>query len=122
MTDKQTLTLPWPPKGVRPNGPHGHWAAKASARRAYKTACLWTLKEQKARKMDAKALTATITFHPPSRRRMDLDNLVASLKAALDAIAQTVGVDDSKWNLNIRPIAEPRPKQGMVIVELEAAA
>jgi len=121
MTDKQTLTLPWPPKGVRPNGPHGHWAVKASARKGYKTACLWSLREQKARKMDAKKLTARITFCPPDERRRDLDNMLSSIKQAIDSVAFVTGVDDSRWDM-VLTRGLPRPKQGAVVIELEIAA
>ena len=83
-------------------------------------ACAWSLAEQKAKKMKAHAIHATITFHPPDARRRDLDNMLASSKSAIDAVSEAIGTDDSKWSLTLIK-GEPRPKQGEVVMELEAA-
>lgn len=115
---KQSVVLPWPPKGVRPNGPHGHWSKKASAARGYKLACLWTAAEQKIKPMKASKIRARITFHAPDNRPRDIDNLVASVKAAIDAVAKTIEVDDSKWSLVLER-GMPKPKLGEVVIELE---
>jgi crossover junction endodeoxyribonuclease RusA len=41
------------------------------------------------------ALEATIDFYPPSRRRADVDNMVAKCKSYLDGIFDALGVDDN---------------------------
>ena len=117
---RQVFTLPWPPKILSPNAPHGSWTHKASAKKGYKLACAWTLAEQKAKKMKAGKIHATMTFHPPDARRRDLDNMLASSKYAIDAVSEAVGVDDSKFSLTLVR-GEPRPKQGAILIELEAA-
>jgi crossover junction endodeoxyribonuclease RusA len=38
-----------------------------------------------------------MTFCPPDKRRRDRDNLIASMKAATDGIADALGTDDSKF-------------------------
>ena len=43
-----------------------------------------------------------IEFAPPSRRRIDLDNCIASCKAYFDGIADALGVDDSTFRLQAR--------------------
>lgn len=39
----------------------------------------------------------TMTFHPPDARRRDVSNLHAAMKAALDGIAEAMGIDDSAF-------------------------
>lgn len=118
IVGKQSITLPWPPKDCRPNGSHGHWAKVASAKKGYKMACAWHAVEQKAEKMSG-AVSVSITFHPPSNRRADLDNMLAAAKSGLDGVASVIGVDDSKWTLTLVR-GEPRPKHGAIVLELEA--
>lgn len=58
-----------------------------------------------------------ITFYPPCRRRRDLDNCLASIKGALDGIAQAWGVDDRLF----RPIHADfgdKCDDGKIIVEV----
>lgn len=113
------IELPFPPKELSPNA-RVHWAKKASAVRGYRLACAWHAVEQKVGKMDAKNVDATITFHPPSRRRIDMDNLLARSKAAIDAVSEAIGVDDSRWSFSLVR-GEPRPKLGALVMEIEAA-
>ena len=63
------------------------------------------------------ALSVALTFHPKDANRVDADNAIASLKAALDGIARALGVDDSRFRLAAPVMAEPR-KGGAVIVEI----
>ncbi len=36
----------------------------------------------------------TLRFCPPDRRRRDLDNMFASFKHGIDAVAEAIGIDD----------------------------
>lgn len=112
------VELPWPPKDVSPNA-RGHWSKKAKAVKAFRDACGWECVAQNVKRVDADAVHARITFHAPDRRPRDLDNMLASMKAGIDAVATTIGVDDSRWSITI---ARGAPlKTGAVIIELEAA-
>ena len=115
--DALTLTLPWPPADLSPNS-RGHWSKLARAKKAYRAACAWTAKEQGARKVEADALAVRITFVPPDRRARDTDNMLASIKAGLDGLADVLGVDDSRWTLTI---ARADEVGGMVRVEVRDA-
>jgi crossover junction endodeoxyribonuclease RusA len=42
-----------------------------------------------------------ITFHPPDKRKRDLDNCLASFKAGLDGIADALGVNDCQFKLSL---------------------
>jgi crossover junction endodeoxyribonuclease RusA len=56
-----------------------------------------------------------MTFCPPTNRARDLDNLIASMKPALDGMAAALGVNDSTFRFTAE-IGEIVPG-GRVIVE-----
>lgn len=110
------IVLPWPSPALSPNARSGSWHAKARAvKRARADAFLWC-KAQGVQKIAAERVTVEITFHPPNARRRDLDNCIASFKAGADAVADAIGVDDSRWRLGYG-MGEP-VKGGEVVVEI----
>ena len=94
------VILPWPTKDLSPNA-RGHWAIKARAKKQYRALCAWQAKSQGLTHIDAERLHLKITFVPPNRRARDLDNLLASIKSGLDGLCDVLGVDDSKWSMEI---------------------
>ena len=116
MTTLQ-LTLPWPPADLSPNA-RQHWSKLARAKKAYRTACAWTAKEQGAKRIEAERLHLSITFVPPNRRAHDLDNCLARMKSGLDGLADVLGVDDKRWSLTISKSDEVG---GLVRVEVAHA-
>jgi len=105
------ITLPWPPKELSPNA-RCHWAVKARAAKAYKIDCWATF--ARARKALRGKSAFAVTFHPPSKRRHDLDNCLASVKVCIDALSDVTGIDDSEFQFTIAK-GEPR-KGGAVII------
>lgn len=105
------ITLPWPPKELSPNA-RPHWAVKARAAKAYRLDC-WATFAQFRKALRGRTSFA-VTFHPPSRRRTDLDNCLASIKHGLDALSEITGIDDSEFQFTISK-GEPR-KGGAVII------
>ena len=105
------ITLPWPPKELSPNS-RSHWAVKARAAKAYRIDCWATFARHRAELRGRSAFA--LTFHPPSARRHDLDNCVASVKQLLDALSDVTGIDDSEFQFTI---AKGDPvKGGQVII------
>ena len=115
------VSLPWPPKATSPNA-RAHWAAVHRARSRYRADARILAIAAGARDAGKAppphaALHVTLRVYPPDRRRRDLDNIVASLKSALDGIADALGVDDSRFRLSIEmsdPVAG-----GRIDVEVE---
>lgn len=99
------VELPWPDKRLSPNA-RTHWAIKAKAVKAYKETCYWLMRKA-GRPTLGDVIPVTITFYPPTKRRYDLDNRVASFKAGQDGIAQALSVDDSRF--------EPTYKRGEIV-------
>jgi len=110
------ISLPWPPRGLSPND-RKHRLAVAGKRRKYRADCAWAAIVAGVRRIEAQALIVRITFHPPDGRHRDLDNMLASLKAGLDGVADVIGIDDSRWQL-VLARGEP-DRRGRVDLVLE---
>ena len=97
------IELPWPARELSPNAREHHMKV-APIKAAYRKTG-WALT------MDAmgiawcpphdRRLHLTVVFCPPDKKRRDLDNMFASMKSALDGIADATGCDDSKWSFSI---------------------
>jgi crossover junction endodeoxyribonuclease RusA len=116
------IVLPWPDKRLSPNA-RAHWRAKVGPRQSAKIKAGWATVGAKGFYALRDALAASdghipvaITFYPPDNRRRDLDNCIGSLKAAQDAVAEMLRVDDSRFVPTYRMGAAEKP--GRVEVEL----
>lgn len=117
MSETLTISLPWPSKSLSPNA-RVHWRRAHEVKKLAKRDAFYATRAARNGRIEADRVKVCVTFSPPDRRARDTDNMLASMKAAFDGISQAVGIDDSKWSLHIRPIAEP-VKNGLVTVELE---
>ena len=114
----QELTLPWPDKALSPNS-RGHWSVKAKAAKSYRKAC-WALALSAGRMVDnGGPIDVYLTFRPPSRRRYDLDNAIASVKNGLDGLADALKVNDQRFR--IHAVMGTPAKPGAVFVTIGAA-
>ncbi len=115
--DVISVTLPWPDSRLSPNS-REHWASLMRAKRDAKGTGFWRTKAALGvdGKPAAKLLDVQITFHPPDKRRRDMDNMVASLKAYQDGIARAIGIDDQYWRCSYA-VGEV-VKHGQVVVEM----
>jgi len=94
------IQLPWPSRDLSPNA-RVHWSKKAKAAKASKDQAYWLTKEAKAVIDWTGTIHVMLEFFQPSRRRMDLDNMLSMQKNALDGIALALGVDDSRFALHL---------------------
>lgn len=125
------ITLPWPDTSLSPNT-RSHWAPKSKAARAAKELA-WGMTLNAVATQNAlfgavgaplptwpDEVPVALEFTPPNRRRRDMDNLLASMKSALDGIALALGVDDSRFALTLRKQIRPAPDgHGRVVVLIE---
>ena len=108
------IVLPWPHKSLSPNARTHHMALAAEKRRA-RIAAFWIASEAMPRGYVAPSSPhVSLTFFPPDNRLRDLDNMLSSMKAALDGVAEAIRVDDSAWSMSIR--RGERVKDGCVVV------
>lgn len=95
-----TVTLPWPPSKTSKNGSQGDYHGKARAARSYNQACAWECIAQGVRRVvpdQGGDVSVTVTYHPPTRARVDWDNMAGRAKQGFDAVAEAVGIDDGRW-------------------------
>ena len=96
------VKLPWYSKEVSPNT-RVHWAVESRAKRQHKElARIYTRNANVKLPSDTTRVLLNITFCPPSKRRMDLDNCLASCKAYIDGIAEAIGIDDSRFSIQMQ--------------------
>ena len=116
------VELPWPNPKLAPNRRNGkHWTVTHDAKlEAFGAAATLTMQAQRSTgyepPMDGPVALA-ITFCAPDKRRRDLDGLLSSCKASLDAVAQVLGIDDARFE----PVTLRRgetTKGGAVVVEV----
>ena len=118
-----TIELPWPSADLNPNG-RVHHMALYRARKSAKTMA-WGMTKAVMGALGLRVgsfvgpVMVSMTFHPPTATRRDVDNLIASMKGQLDGISNAIGVDDSAFHLAAK-IGEKR-KDGCVVVTLTPA-
>ena len=110
-----TVTLGWPSPNLSPNA-RPHWAALARAKKAARREG-YIGSYEIGKIVGAKAVRIQVTFIPPNAIRRDADNMLASIKAHLDGIADAIGIDDSRWTWAAPVIAKPE-KPGRVVVTI----
>lgn len=108
------ITFPWPAKELNPNN-RSHYQKKAKIKAVQRLECNIITKNTKHASRGLTPLK--ITFHPPDKRRRDLDNLLSSCKGMLDGMAEAMDLDDRYF----RPITidfGDIVKKGEVTIEL----
>ena len=86
------ITISWFPKELHPNFTRVHHYGKAKYFKAYKQEA-YLLAHHITGYMQA-PIAVTLLFNAPDKRNRDLDGCLSACKAALDGIAQAIGVDD----------------------------
>lgn len=117
------IELPWPSATLSPNS-RTHWRTKAGATKSAKNTA-WVLAKEAMFRAGIKPgamsgpIVVSMMFHPAQNRQRDLDNCQAMMKAALDGIAEALGVNDSIF----RPVSSIGEKRATacVIVSLTPA-
>jgi len=100
------VLLGWPPKVLSPNA-RTHWAARSRAAKAYRYSCFMAAKLA-GLVAPAGRILLQLEFLPPTARRRDDDNLLASFKAGRDGLADALGIDDSLFVSQVQ-IGEAHP-------------
>jgi crossover junction endodeoxyribonuclease RusA len=117
-----SFDIPWPHPDLSPNA-RVHRMAVSGVRKSYRSHCGWLAVKAHADagRPQLGAVTVSLAFHAPDKRRRDLDNALASIKAGLDGIADAIGVDDHKWGLAIK-FGDPIPGGSVAVTITETAA
>ena len=89
------INISWPDSCLIPHA-KGHWRPKAAATKAARKEAhiLTEMAINKGGKPVGEQFIIAVVANPPDRRRRDAFNVLASLKASLDGVADAMGVDD----------------------------
>lgn len=100
------LVFPWPEAALSPNT-RVHWRKLWQAKkRARKTSAALTGEQVGWEHALRSPLELVMTFFPPSRRSYDLDNLEYRMKAWIDGMCDTLGINDRDIKRKIGVMAE----------------
>lgn len=94
MNHVALIRLSWPARPLWQND-RAHWREARTAARLYKTEAWALALAQNVRALKTTRPRLTFSFHPPDARRRDLQNMPATMKAAIDGIALAMGCDDA---------------------------
>jgi crossover junction endodeoxyribonuclease RusA len=115
------VKLPWPPRCLHPNS-RTHWAKRSPAAKKARSDALFLTLEAMVRGKplfrEAAPVYVHMRFCPPNARKHDIDGCLSANKAALDGIADALGVDDSRFSLTLE--RGPVIKGGAVDVVIHA--
>lgn len=111
-----TVTLPWPPKELSPNA-RIHYHAKARSAKSYREHAYWLTKAAGALAPAEGGIALRFDFHPPDKRKRDLDNMLASIKAGVDGIADALEVNDQRFGFWLS--REEPVKGGKIVVTVD---
>ena len=91
-----TVELPWPDKALSPNS-RNRWAKIEASQTAKAQGCYLTMNEYARDYRDFETMfEASYVFHPPDKRKRDIDNFLAMMKNYQDGVCAALGIDDSR--------------------------
>jgi crossover junction endodeoxyribonuclease RusA len=93
------VILNWPPKQLSPNGRYC-WQVKAKVGKKYKHEVYYLCKASGLVNPGGEKVHLSVNFYPPSRHIFDQDNCIASVKLALDSIAEYLCMNDCDFILS----------------------
>jgi crossover junction endodeoxyribonuclease RusA len=105
------IVLPWPSRDLHPNA-RGHWSKRAKAAKAarYEAGVRTLGAGWQGATLPEGRIHVWIDAYPPDRRHRDTDGVLSSLKAALDGIADVLGVNDRLFVPH--PFLHDEPRKG----------
>ena len=111
--DEHIVELHLPAKELSPNA-RVHWSKSSRAKKAYRHAAYILALDSGVRGLKFESYRLEFTFK--DNRRRDRDNATASMKSALDGIADAVKQDDSEWEFDGVRFTEPNKENPCVKV------
>jgi len=114
------LRLSWPAPALWQNRRVSHWSVRSKAVAAYRQESWAAALAQNVAAIKSPRARLAFTFCPPDRRKRDLHNMPATMKPAIDGVADAMGCDDAGFRC-VWPVEFSEPvKGGCVLVEVTA--
>lgn len=99
MDTRLSIVMPWPNPALSPNS-RQHFQYVAKLKKAARLQAFALAREAGAHKLQfprGERLMVWIVGYAQDRRRRDADNLLSSMKGALDGLADALGIDDRRF-------------------------
>jgi crossover junction endodeoxyribonuclease RusA len=112
-----SITISWPSTVLNPNK-SVHGAIKGAARKRQREDAFWLAKAAKLVAPESDRIAVRLDFYPRDERTRDEDNMLGSMKGALDGVAKAIGVDDQRFKPNVT--IHPADRTGRVVITVEA--
>lgn len=109
------IVFPWPDSRLHGHA-KGHWRIKATATKEARSSAFWRAKHAGVKKAPSAILR--FTFHPPDKRRRDIQNMPGMCKAMIDGIADAMGCDDHRFRPQFPDQFSTTTPGGSVVVEI----
>ena len=109
------IELPWYNPKLNPNK-RPHWAVKAKLKKKQRADAYYIAKAA-GNPPVYDMYNLKITFHPPGDYGYDIDNSIASIKGAIDGIADAWGVNDKNFRYDGSDFGEV-VENGKIIIEI----
>lgn len=110
-----TVTLPWPSRHLSPHA-NGHWWSRSSATRKARRDAFYAARNAGVA-TDPNAVLR-VAYNPPDRRRRDVQNMPAMIKAYIDGIADAMGCDDNGFRVQFPDSFGDVVKGGEIVIEV----
>lgn len=110
------ITLPWPSKHLTPHA-KGHWRPKAEATRKARSYARTASLE--APRIQAMPNARIFVEYYPKAYRGDVHNMHGRMKAYIDGIADAMGCDDAKFEVDFPTVWAGKSPNGKVVFRVE---
>ena len=113
-----TVELPWPDGRLSRNA-RGHWRKGDKPRREARYGAATLTRKVIGRETGFSPIQRLVfEYHPPDRRRRDIQNIPHMLKSAIDGIADALKVDDNGFQPIFPATFGEVVKGGKIIVHI----
>lgn len=116
------IDLPWPPKELNPNARLDRRKV-APIKKKHRNDCYLMTRVTTKERISGRHHIALTFFPPNDWRQRDLDNLLASMKAGIDGVADALGINDREFDPVTISMAETKgPLVRLTITPYQEAA
>ncbi len=118
MDNQYLIRIAWPAKPLWQNR-RGHWGDVRKSTRLQREEAWAEARAAAVAKMPGAILE--FAFHPPDNRKRDIQNMPATVKGAIDGIADAMGCDDSGFKPIWPQTFANVVKGGCVLIQVKQA-
>lgn len=116
MGREYLIRLPWPDKALNQNA-RVHWSVRSRATKDARNQA-WSVAMEAPRVKCIPRAHIFVEYYPKTYR-MDVQNCHAMMKAYIDGIADAMGCDDKRFNIDFPGVYAGKSERGEVIFRIK---